>query len=124
MRAKNTRKHVVAAVGKIIRNEIKQLCSRHTMSMQRSHNANILRGFNWDAVINEANEHAPNLIQILMESTRTTRKQSKTMQKSIVRVCLSLLCKNRNPNMTLFQRIMSLVLYAGHSAKQVRIIYN
>ena len=73
--------------------------------------------------MDEATEHASNLIQILMECTRKTQKQSKATQKSIVRVCLSLLCKHRNPKMTLFQRILSLVVYAGHSAKQVGIIY-
>ena len=79
--------------------------------------------FNWDAIVDEATEHAPNLIQIWMECTRKTQKQSKATQKSIVSVCLSLLCNQGNPKMTLFQRILPLVLYAGHSAKQVGIIY-
>lgn len=121
MRDNKTRKHVVAAVCKIVKNEIKQLCSRHTRSVQRSHDANKLKGFNWDSIINEATEHAPNLMQILMECTRTTKKHSNEVQKSIVGLCISLLCKHRNPQMTLFQRIVSLILYAGHSAKQVSI---
>ena len=70
--------------------------------------------------MDEAAEHAPNLVQLLMECTRKGGKSSKVCQKSVVGVCLSLLCKHRNPRMTLFQRMLSLVLYAGHSAKQVR----
>ena len=119
---KKTQKHVVAAVGRIIKKEIKELCSSRVKSMQRSHDSNTLKQFNWDAIVDEANKHAPNLTLILMECTRSGRKKSKAEQKSIVGLCLSLLCKHRNPKMTLFQRILSLVLYAGHSAKQVIII--
>ena len=122
MKDRNTRKHVVAAVGKVIRNEIKQLCSRNAKSVQRTRDAIKLKQFNWDAIVSEAIEHAPNLTQILMECTKTTRKQSKAVQTSIVGMCLSIFCKHRNPQMTMFQRIVSLVLYAGHSAKQVSII--
>lgn len=88
MKDKNTRKHVVAAVGKVIRNEIKQLCSRNAKSVQRTRDAIKLKQFNWDAIISEATEHAPNLTQILMECTKTTRKQSKAVQMSIVGMCL------------------------------------
>ena len=122
MRDRKTQKHVVSAVGRILWNEIKCLCSRRAKSIQRLHDASTLRGFNWDAIVDEAVQHAPNLVQILRECTRKNPKQSEAEQKSIIGVCLSLLCKHCNPKMTLFQRIVSLVLYGGHSAKQVRII--
>ena len=70
--------------------------------------------------VDGAAEHAPNLVQILSECTK--RKKSGKEQKSVIGVCLSLLCKNHNPKMTLFQRMISLILYAGHSAKKVSSI--
>lgn len=122
VRDKKTQKHVVSAIGRILKNEIKYLCSRRAKSLQRRHDASTLTEFNWDAVVEEASEHAPNLVQILMECTRKSPKQPEGVHKCMVGMCLSLLCKHRNPKMTLFQRIVSLVLYSGHSAKQVRII--
>lgn len=114
---KKTQKHVITALAQNIRKELKQLCSRRVMSLQRARDSSTLQGFNWDAIVDEATEHAPNLVQLLGECTK--RKKSEMTQKSTIGMLLSLLCKNRNPKMTLFQRMISLVLYAGHSAKKV-----
>ena len=122
MKDKNTRKHVVAAVGKVIRNEIKQLCSRNAKSVQRTRDAIKLKQFNWDAIISEATEHAPNLTDI----NGVYQDNQKAVESSPNEYCgnVSILCKHRNPQMTLFQWIVSLVLYVGHSAKQVSINCN
>ena len=85
------------------------------MSLQRARDSSTLQEFNWDAIVDEATEHALNLVQLLAECTK--RKKIRDDTKSIIGMLLSLLCKNRNPKMTLFQRMISLVLYAGHSAK-------
>ena len=92
-------------------NEVKNLCSRQAKSMQKLHNASTLRGFNWDSVIEEATEHAPNLIQLLKECTRKSPKQPEAEQKSMVGLTLSSLCKHRNPKMALFQRIVSCTIW-------------
>ena len=118
VRNKKTQKHVITALSRNIRKELKELCSRRVMSLQRARDSNTLQGFNWDAIVDEAAEHAPNLVQLLAECTKG--KKSETTQKSMIGMCLSLLCNNHNPKMTLFQRMLSLVLYAGHSAKKVR----
>lgn len=120
VRNKKTQKHVITALAQNIRKELKQLCSRRIKSLQRARDSSTLQGFNWDAIVDEAAEHAPNLVQILSECTK--RKKSGKEQKSVIGVCLSLLCKNHNPQMTLFQRMISLILYAGHSAKKVSSI--
>ena len=87
MRDKKTQKHAVSIIGQILKNEVKNLCSRRAKSMQRLHNASTLEGFNWDSVIEEATEHAPNLIQILTECTRKSPKQPEAEQKSMVGIC-------------------------------------
>ena len=121
VRDERTRKHVISALTQYVRKEIKDLCSRRVMSIQRSRTPSTLKTFSWDAKVDEAAEYAPTLIELLKGCTQKSLKASKANQKSIIGVCLSLLCKYRNPKMTLFQRMLSLILYAGHSAKKVRI---
>ena len=58
VRDKKTQKHVVSAIGRILKNEIKYLCSRRAKPLQRQHDASTLMEFNWDAVVEEASEHA------------------------------------------------------------------
>lgn len=120
VRDKRTRKHVISALTQIIRKEIKDLCSRRVMSVQRSRAPSTLKGFSWDTIVDEAAKYAPTLIELLTGCTQKSLKASKENQKSVIGVCLSLLCKYQNPKMTLFQRMLSLILYAGHSAKKVR----
>ena len=120
VRDKMTRKHVIKALSQHIRKELKELCSRHIMSIQRSRDPGALKSFSWDAIVNEAAKYAPTLIELLTGCTMKGPKTSKAAQKHMIGVCLSLLCKYRNPKMTLFQRMLSLILYAGHSAKKVR----
>ena len=118
---KRTQKHVISAVGQLIRKEISELCSNRVCSIQRSSDVKPLQRFSWDAIVNEATEHAPNLVQLLMECTKKDRKRKTSIasQKRIVGMCISLLCKHHNHKMSLVQKLLGLVLYAGHSAKQV-----
>ena len=120
---KRTQKHVVAALGQVIRSEITKLCSSKVNSIQNFIDPKSLQSFSWDTIIGEAAEHAPSLVQLLMECMKKNirkRKTSQPSQKSIVGMCISLFCKHRNQKMNLVQKVLCLVLYAGHSAKQVR----
>ena len=110
VRDKRTRKHAISALTQYVRKEIKDLCSRRVVSIQRSRTPSTLKRFSWDAIVDEAAEYAPTLIELLKGCTQTSLKASKANQKSIIRVCLSL-CKYRNPQMTLFQRMLSFILY-------------
>ena len=58
VRNKKTQKHVITALSRNIRKELKELCSRRVMSLQRARDSNTLQGFNWDAIVDEAAEHA------------------------------------------------------------------
>ena len=70
--------------------------------------------------MDEAAKYSPTSMELLTGCAQKSLKAYKENQKSVIGVCLSLLCKYQNPKMTLFQRMLSLILYAGHSAKKVR----
>ena len=38
---------------------------------------------------------------------------------TVIGTCVAILLKHRNPKLSLLQKIISLVLYAGHASKQV-----
>lgn len=113
----------MAALAQVIRQEIAKLCSSKVSSIQTSRDAKSLQGFSWDSLIDEATEHAPTLVQLLMESTKKGKKRqgSQGSQRILIGMCLSLLCRHRNQKMSLVQKLLGLILYSGHSAKQVRI---
>lgn len=123
---KQTRKHVVSAVGQVIRKEIKELCSNRVSSVQRLRDVKSLQDFSWDTIVDEAAQHAPNLVHLLVECTKKGKKRMTTRinQKSIIGICISLICKHQNHKMSLVQKMLGLILYAGHSAKQVRVSTN
>ena len=123
---KRTRKHIVSAVGQVIREEVKELCSNKISSVQRLRDVKSLQDFSWDTVVDEAAQLAPNLVHLLTECTKKDKKRKTAgiNQKSIIGMCISLICKHQNHKMSLVQKMLGLVLYAGHSAKQVRVSTN
>ena len=123
---------VIAKVGKLVREEIRCLCSDRHDSVLKNTNPRTLNNFKCETVISEMEECAPTLLSILRECTRPlkVRKQLRTQRKrrqvvaqsdqnAIIAMCTAILCKNRNKNMCLLQKIISLVLQAGRSSKQV-----
>ena len=113
-----TREHTIAALGKIMCKKMKKLCSEEVKSVQR---AQSLKQFNWSDIVKEAEEHTPSMVQLLRAVTAKGGKSpaNRKRQDNIIGVLLCILCKYRNPKMMIFQRVLSVILYAGHSAKQV-----
>ena len=79
--------------------------------------AAILRQFTWDSLMKELTQHAPTLLHVLKGCTLTSRK--KENQDAMICLCAAILLRFRNRNMNLLRRILSLILYAGYSAKLV-----
>ena len=123
---KQTQKHIVLTVGHLIRKEVKELCSNKISSVQRYRDAKSLQDFSWDTIVDEAAQHAPNLVHLLMECTKKYKKReaARINQKSIVGMCISLICKHQNRKMSVVQKMLGLILYAGHTAKQVSVSTN
>ncbi len=68
-------------------------------------------------VMEEMKVYAPTLLNILLSCTKTNHPRS----NHIATICfiVSIIFKFRYARMSLFQRILSLILYAGHCGKQV-----
>lgn len=130
MKHKDLKACVVARVGKMINEEIRALCSDKQSSILRSTDPKSLCNFKCETVIGEMKEYAPTLLSILRECTKlptksrvvSKRRTTRLDQNAIIAVCTAILCKNRRHTMSLLQKIVSLILQAGRSSKQVLIL--
>jgi len=111
------RNHVLKAVASTLHGEVAKLCSEKTNSLLRCQSAEILSVFQWDELENEMNLHAPILTTLLRACCKTRVPRQNHQQ--LICLCVALMCKNRIPSMSLIHRVISIILYAGHSSKQV-----
>ena len=105
------------ALGKELALEIKAMASDNTNSILQSQEPENLMKFKWNMLHDELSANAPQLKSLLFSATKTTRPRSNV--QAVVGMCVAILLNNRNPKMNLIQKINSLILYAGHSSKQV-----
>ena len=85
--------------------------------MLRTHSKHMLLEFNWDALKTELLVNAPILLSILEACTHT--KSPLTNSTAVIGMCAALILRHRFTKMCLLQKMISLILYAGHSDKQV-----
>ena len=114
-----TRTYLFQRIGVLIRNEMKAMCSEARGSVLCNQSPHDLEVFTWDKLFIELSESAPILLSLLQECARTKRHQENS--NAVVGMCIAILMKNRYSKMCLVQKIVSLVLYAGHSGKQVSL---
>ena len=76
-----------------------------------------MKEFQWKTLIKELCTYAPVLLNILQAAIKTRVPRSNT--NAVVCTCAAILLKHRNPKMSLLQKIISLILYSGHTSKQV-----
>ena len=74
--------------------------------------------FRWEELQQQLQEKAPVLSTLLHACIPST---SSFNPHAIVGLCVSILAKARRPAACLLQRLVLLVLYAGHAGKQVSI---
>ena len=117
-----TRKHLLKRIGMLVRNELMSMCSERTSSILSSQSVTDLWEFTWEKLLHELNMNAPVLLTILQECTNTRRPRPN--QNAVIGMCTVILLKHRFQKMSLVQKILSLILYAGHSGKQVITIVN
>ena len=111
------RKHVIHKVGKVVQSEVASLCSGKRKSVFQCQMKEELTRFKFQDVIHEMQKYAPTLLSILLDATKTRR--SRPNQTAVIAMCTAMICKLRRPEMSIVQKILSLILYAGHSAKKV-----
>jgi len=97
---------------------VKVLCSEKTASILCSGKYDDIMSFKWAILMEELKLHAPVLTHVLTSCTAS--KQPSSNRMAIICVCASVLLKYWCSRMSLFQKIVMLILYAGHCGKQVR----
>lgn len=112
-----TRKHIVMSPGKELAKEIKVMASDSANSILQSQNPDHLKQFSWDVLLHELSTYVPLLKSLLFSATKTRVARSNT--DAVVGMCAAILINHRNSKMSLIQKINSLILYAGHTSKQV-----
>ena len=115
MKFQEVRKYVIIQLGVLLRRELKTLCSDSTNSLLRY---NILRDkhpFCWESLVNELTAHTPIFLNILKELTHTRRPRDN--RNAVIATCASILLKFRFIKMNVLQKIVSIILYAGHASR-------
>lgn len=123
---------VVRYLGPKISKEMKAMCSIKTNSILRSRDPLSLEQFQLQTIVNEMQHVAPKTLSLLRsclasrKPSKATNVKSKGRTKSrvfecdnVVAVCCAILLRGRSQRMNLLQRIVSLILYSGHSSKRV-----
>ena len=111
-----THKYVLTAVTRQIRNEMKTICSlSHNSILRADHEA--IKHFSWDVICKELVEKIPTLftfIQMLLP------KSENIFISSLICIILKQRCKH----MSLFQRVVSVLLYGHGTSQQVNYVVN
>ena len=115
---------VVKNMCKLLRQEIRGLCSlkSNPNSVLRYSSNSLLPLFSWTKLITEMAEHFPVLLQLLTALTSFT-KTRKEYPHCIIGMCTAILCKYRCSNTSPIQKMISVLMYSGHTCKQVIMIY-
>lgn len=117
LREKRTRVYLLKRIGVALRNELRVMCSESTNSILSNQSVSELKDFTWNKLLSELEKYAPTFLMILRESTHTRRPRHN--RNAVIGMCAALILKLRFSKMCLVQKIMSLILYGGHSGKQV-----
>lgn len=105
---------MVKIIGHTVNKEVAVMCSDKFASILRS---KPIENFEFGAVIRELESQALILLSLLKNCLKTRTPMPNC--SVIITMIVALICKHRNPSCSLLQRMISLILYAGHSSKQV-----
>ena len=109
--------YLLKRIGMALRNELRVMCSESTNSILSNQSVSELKDFKWNKLLSELEKYAPTFLMILCESTHT--RQPRHDRNAVIGMCAALILKLRFSKICLVQKIMSLILYGGHSGKQV-----
>lgn len=126
------RRRVIAVLTSDIQKEMTKLCAKSTRSLLQQSSVMAISEFSWEALAEELERVTPTLYAILKgcvsvkrrqrNSPETARQRKQPSDNAVLGVCASILLRHKNVHMNTLQRIISLVLHSGHSAKQVHIV--
>ena len=104
-------------IGRQLQKEMKNVCSKKVGSILHSNSSEALKSFKWADLITELNAHAPVLVSILHACTQT--RTFKPNRAATIGLCAAVLLKYRFHEMSLVQKLISLIMRAGHCGKMV-----
>ena len=113
-----TQGYMIKKMGITMRNELKSMCSERVNSILSSQRSSHLHQFTWDKLLRELSLYAPVFLSILNSLTQTRRPRMN--RDAVIGMCSAILLKFRLSKMSTVQKLISLILYAGHSGKQVQ----
>lgn len=116
----NCREFIVKCIAKEMKYELQKLCSDNFSSVLTSQSIDNITNFNWSLLINEADRVMSTLMQVLSTCTQTHSPRLST--QAVIGTIISILAKHRQPHSCLLQKVISLLLYAGHCSKKVTLI--
>lgn len=126
-----TRCHLFSYLKRYIQKDMSFLCSKKNKSILRQKTPERFCSFTWENLASEIEIKAPTLYAILKACVDVKRRQKKankptkrhkchtSSNTAILGVCAGVLLRHRNHHMNLLQRIIAMILHAGHSSKQV-----
>jgi len=119
MKEITTRKYLNASMSRILHSEIRKLCSASAKCVLNTEGSKdfSLPNFTWDRLLEDVAANAPMLLALFQACTRT--KKPRSNRHATIGICIAILLKFRFNKMCLVQKIIGLILYAGHSGKQV-----
>ena len=109
-------KAMLKVLGRKLRGEVASLCSTRSPSVLSLKPKDGIDGV-INSLMSEMGTKAPTLLSLLRWTLKTRQDHGNT--GVIIGMITSIMCKHRKASVCLFQRIVSLVLYTGHSSKQV-----
>ena len=113
LKNENVRRYVIIGLHKFLTNEMKALCSD---SYLLNKDKESLSSFSWDGFYDVIKVKAPTILAFL---EACVSRSSALNSNVVVGVCAAILAKARRPAASLFQHIISIILYSGHSGKKV-----
>ena len=105
--------YTINKVAMTLRDELK-MCSHSVKSVLRNSSP---MDFQWGDLLNELDIHAPTLMSILNYATQTRHERQN--RNGVKGISAAILLKFRFDKMSVVQKLVSCILYAGHSGKQV-----
>lgn len=104
----------------LLKSELRKMCSDSVGSILQEKSNEALSVFQWKSLVKELKDNAPLLFDLMWGCTTT--KKPRMNREATIGICAAILLNFRYPKMNLAQKIISLVLYCGNSAKQVQLV--
>ena len=103
---------------KKVNEEVKKLCSSEDICELRNKSIESMTDIEWDYIYSELASKAP----LLMSTAEAAPIGKYPQRKPVVCMSISILLFSRNKTMSLVQRVIAMILFAGHASKNVRFV--